>query len=87
MKALGITSKSNLESIGAEKLAAIVKESSKDFRLFYQFAYKFYAEGKKFISTEIALQLWSLIFNSKYKIIKSFGKFLEKEEIQTISFD
>ena len=49
MKTLGITTKANLETVGAEILAEIVKESSKDLWAFYQFAYKFYSEGKKFI--------------------------------------
>ena len=54
MKNLGISSFTDLTNKCADKLGAIVKESSKDFWSFYQFLFKFHAEGKKFIQTEIA---------------------------------
>ncbi|KAJ3452074.1 dcn1-like protein [Anaeramoeba flamelloides] len=66
-------------------------DDKEQFKNFYHFVFDFSKEdpNHKFLTSEVASQLWKLLFKDKYKLTENWLEFLTKEECKkkTISFD
>ena len=67
------------------------KESEKSFKELYQFTFTFgldHASGQRVLPTEMAVQLWDLLFtHKKYPLLSRWMNFLENSDIKTITKD